>query len=44
MTSPHVTPLSQNSAKKSTCWSEDSLQTNGENTKDCSITYSVNGK
>ena len=44
MTSPQTTPISQNSAKKSTCWSEDSMPTNGENTEDCSKNHSVNGK
>ena len=44
MTSPQTTPISQNSAKKSTCWSEDSMPTNGENTEECSKKHSVNGK
>ena len=41
MTSPQTNPISQNSAKKSTCWSEDSMPTNRENTED---NHSVNGK
>ena len=44
MTSPQTTPPSQNSAKKSTCWSEDSMPTNGENTENSSNNHSVNGK